>query len=419
MPDGIFQPQAPNLLGMASGIEQIRAGRERRGLQREALGLQQQQFLAKQQQEREQAIAQQTQKNFDQAATLLKNAPTSEIAVRSARIMGDTLGIPIDEEKLVQNLKSVQKGIGDILKLSAAGQKEDALNLSTAILQQFSGTKGTERIPGLQKGLMEGIGETRERERIGDIFKGQEQAPFIPGHMEEGVSILPSEGLVEGTLPTGLPSLEEPTAPTGISKIEQQIKTSFGEPALKALQAGDVALFEKLKIAPKAPVIRDVNIGGGQVQTQGINPATGEVSFIVGEKFKRFKATKGVPFKEGQIEWFKLGKDPSTGKPALEDSIIVDTIDGKISKAKERSLKKQGFISKEATSIKLRLENPNQLDSLLSSLLGGLPGQQQVPQAPKGALTFEQFLKREQAKNPSVTRVDALEEYVRQIGAAE
>jgi hypothetical protein len=382
--------------------------------------MQQQQFLAKQQQEREQAIAQQTQKNFDQAATLLKNAPTPEIAVRSARIMGETLGIPIDEEKLVQNLKSVQKGIGDILKLSAAGQKEDALNLSTAILQQFSGTKGTERIPGLQKGLMEGIGEQRERERIGGIFAGEpEQAPFIPGQMEEGISISPAEGLVEGTLPTGLSFLEEPTAPTGISKIEQQIKTSFGEPALKALQAGDVALFEKLKIAPKAPVIRDVNIGGGQVQTQGINPTTGEVSFIVGEKFKRFKATKGVPFKEGQIEWFKLGKDPSTGKPALEDSIIVDTIDGKISKAKERSLKKQGFISKAATSIKLRLENPNQLDSLLSSLLGGIPGQQQVPQAPKGALTFEQFLKREQAKNPSVTRVDALEEYVRQIGAAE
>jgi hypothetical protein len=400
MPDGIFQPQAPNLLGLAGTIEQIRGGRERRGLQREALNLQRQQQQRKQRQEQEQAIAEQRQRQFDQAATLLKNAPTPEIAVRSARIMGDTLGLEINEEKLIENLKSVQQGIGNILKLSAAGKKEDALNLSTAILQQFSGTKGAERIPGLQSGLMKDISGMKERERRG---RGLFTTDVTPPLLEEGIEITPREETI-----------------TGLTPFAQQVTKQRGPGALEAFaEAG----FEGLKALPVGKTnIMEVPLGGGKFQVRGIDTETGNVNFVVSPEFIKKKAGKPTPPKApkaGQVEFFKIGSDPSTGKPTLQGSKFVKTKDGIISPTQLNSLERQGFFSKSAASIKMRLENPNQLDTLLSGLLGGATSAQQpVPQAPKGALTFDQFLKREQARDPSVKRVDALEEYIKQIEAA-
>jgi hypothetical protein len=397
MPNGgLFQPKAPDLLGLASGIEQIRAGRERRGLQRQALGLQQQQFQLERQQAREKAIAQETQNQFDRAATLLKNAPTDELILRSANIIGNILGIEFDPEMVIKNKAALQKGIGNIITLSAKGEKQAALDLSIGLANQFSTTPGVKELGGLQTGLLKGISETRERERRRELLGAEEPVGAIE---EEGIPITEPEGFIRRPTFAG-----------------EQILEQFGPAGLTVFEEEGTAGLSRLGRL-KAPVIRDVNIGGGKVQTQGVDPATGETVFTVGKKFTKNKAKKSVPFKEGQVTWLKIGTDPS-GKPSLEDSILVDTIGGKISKSKERSLKKQGFINKDTATIKLRLENPSKLDTLLSTLAGTVTGQPAVLQAPQGALTFEQFLKREQARDPNITRVDALENYIEQIEAA-
>jgi hypothetical protein len=399
MPNGgLFQPKAPDLLGLASGIEQIRAGRERRGLQRQALGLQQQQFQLKQQQEREQAIVQQRQKQFDQAATLLKNAPTPEIAVRSARIMGNTLGIPIDEEKLVQNLKSVQQGIGNILKLSAAGQKEDALALSIAILDQFRGTKGAEAIPGLQTGLMKDIAGIRERERRGRLLGVEEPVGVIE---EEGVPITEPEGFISRPTFTG-----------------EQVLKQFGPAGLTAFEEEGVSGLSKLGKL-KAPVIRDVNIGGGKVQTQGIDSSTGEKLFTVSVPFPRFKPTDGKPFEKDVEIWARIKE----GDPPQLQFKKVKTVDGEVGAATLKKLEKGGYqpesIAKTNLSAQLRIP-ADDFSSIINRLTGRTEETQQqvAPQPPQGALTFDQFFEREKKRDPNLTRVDALEEYVRQIEAA-
>jgi hypothetical protein len=288
MPNGLFQPKAPDLLGAAETILGIREKRRQRGLKQQAFNQQIQQFASKQQQEREKAIAAQKQQQFDQAATLLKNAPTPEIAVRSAQIMGDILGIQIDTDKLIKNLNLVQKGVGNVIKLSQAGQTQDASNLSIALMQQFSQVPGGEpaSFGDIQKGIFEQLGEEKEKERRKGLLFAEEPIGVIK---EEGIPITEPEGFVK-----------RPTF------LGEEVQERFGPLGTAAFIEKGFEGLEKLPKKPKLTKITSSVEKDGKIREQDflLNPATGE-----SEPFG-----KDRPLKKGA-----RGKPPTVQKAILFD----------------------------------------------------------------------------------------------------
>jgi hypothetical protein len=84
--------------------------------------------------------------------------------------------------------------------------KQTGLDFAAETAKEFSGVKGISALPGLQKGLMEGIGETRERERRGQGLFTTEVTPPL---LEEDIEITPREETITGFTPMGEQILKE------------------------------------------------------------------------------------------------------------------------------------------------------------------------------------------------------------------